>query len=248
MSRRRKKGSAKSNARKKPTRRELTKKNIKKNAARTETTRGSGGRRGIIASAAIAAVAVAMVVSMANGFTGGDDPATADGPAESDTPAQAGEEQEDGQEQAVPLPRRLVMPTIGLNTRLVGLDRQKDQDAVELPPEHRAGWYKDSVRPGEEGVSVIVGYIDAAPTTPGVFTRLAQLEESDQVSVRSADGSLQVFTVSEIATYPEEEFPTKKVYGGTDQPELRLITSGGKLRDKDPRGNVVVYARLVDSR
>ena len=56
-----------------------------------------------------------------------------------------------------------------------------------------------------------------------------------------------MFEVTEIATYPNDEFPADRVYGPHGREHgLQLVTCGG---DYDPetgyQANVVVYSRLV---
>ena len=47
--------------------------------------------------------------------------------------------------------------------------------------------------------------------------------------------------------WPKDDFPTARVYGDTDQPELRLLTCGGPFdpQTKHYLDNVVVYAKQV---
>jgi hypothetical protein len=46
--------------------------------------------------------------------------------------------------------------------------------------------------------------------------------------------------------HPKSEFPTQRVYGNTETPELRLITCGGAFDEASGNylDNVVVYARM----
>jgi sortase (surface protein transpeptidase) len=79
---------------------------------------------------------------------------------------------------------------------------------------------------------------------PGIFFRLVDLHKGDRIYVRRADGTLAVFTVTDVHMYSKDAFPTKEVYGPTPDAELRLITCGGVF--DHARGsylsNVVVYA------
>jgi hypothetical protein len=53
------------------------------------------------------------------------------------------------------------------------------------------------------------------------------------------------FTVSKVARYPKNGFPTGDVYGPTSYPALRLVTCGGSFdRNRGSyRDNVVISAR-----
>jgi hypothetical protein len=138
---------------------------------------------------------------------------------------------------AVAEPVELVIPAIGAETDwLIGL-RIDGDGALEVPPDTAmAGWFELGPRPGAVGPAVIAAHVD------GVFARLRELGPGDEVDVRRADGTTAVFTAYRVDQYPRSAFPTERVYGDTEGPELRLITAGGSERHTD---NVVAYARLT---
>jgi sortase (surface protein transpeptidase) len=106
-----------------------------------------------------------------------------------------------------------------------------------------AGWYTGSPPPGAIGPAVIAGHIDSY-RGPGVFFRLRELRPPDRVYVRRADGTLAIFRVTSVRTYPKDRFPTAAVYGPAPGAQLRLVTCGGVF-DPGRRSylsNVVVYA------
>jgi LPXTG-site transpeptidase (sortase) family protein len=143
-------------------------------------------------------------------------------------------------------PASLVIPAIGVRTALVHLGLTST-GALQVPPTTAiAGWYTGSPRPGAIGSAVIAGHIDSRQG-PGVFYRLSQLQRGDRVYVRRADGTLAVFKVTEVRTYPKDAFPTTSVYGATPTPELRLITCGGTFDYSTGSylSNTVVYASEV---
>jgi sortase (surface protein transpeptidase) len=121
---------------------------------------------------------------------------------------------------------------------------------VAIPPLSRdapAGWYQDSVTPGEDGPAVILGHVDSARSGPAVFYRLGSLRPGDQITVRRADGSTAAFTVTAAARYAKNHFPTADVYGRLPYPGLRLITCGGSFdRSRGSyRDNIVIFARGI---
>jgi hypothetical protein len=93
---------------------------------------------------------------------------------------------------------------------------------------------------------VIAAHVDYAGV-PGLFQRLRELRPGDEASVERADGTRAIFRIHRVDTYPKDRFPTERVYGDTDGPELRLITCGGAFDagTGQYRDNVVAYARLV---
>lgn len=146
----------------------------------------------------------------------------------------------------VALPVALTIPAIGVQTPLIRLGLTAS-GALQVPPTASlAGWYTGSPRPGAIGSAVIAGHIDSY-AGPGVFYELSRLRLGDRVYVRRADGTLAVFRVTSVQTYPKDRFPTGSVYGPAPDAELRLITCGGTF-DPDLRSylsNVVVYTTEI---
>jgi hypothetical protein len=59
-----------------------------------------------------------------------------------------------------------------------------------------------------------------------------------------ADGTTATFVTQRVEQHAKDEFPTQAVYGGTPDPQLRLVTCGGKFDYRARRyvDNVIVYA------
>ncbi|WP_187366295.1 class F sortase [Trebonia kvetii] len=143
----------------------------------------------------------------------------------------------------VPRPVTLIIPSIGVQTKLTDLGVTAS-GALQVPPSTTvAGWYARGPRPGAIGSAVIAGHIDSR-TGPGVFFFLSRLHPGDRIYVRRADKTLALFRVTAVRSYAKQHFPTLAVYGPVPDAELRLITCGGTF---DPAtrsylSNVVVYA------
>jgi Sortase domain len=143
-------------------------------------------------------------------------------------------------------PVSLVIPLIGVDTRLTTLGLASG-GALQVPSSPSvAGWYTGGPRPGAIGSAIIVGHIDST-RGPGVFWRLSELRAGNEVYVKRADGTLVEFRVISVQTYLKDHFPTQAVYGPTPDPELRLITCGGAFDSATGHylGNIVVYATEV---
>jgi Sortase domain len=149
-----------------------------------------------------------------------------------------------------PVPVRLEIARIGVDTALQRLGQDRD-GAVEVPTGLRrweeAGWYdgEGGARPGDPGSAVILGHVDSK-RGPAVFYRLRELRAGDPLVVVRADGSRVRFVVERVEQYPKRRFPTEDVYYPTLEPKLRLVTCGGAF---DPaaghyRDNVIVFATL----
>lgn len=139
-------------------------------------------------------------------------------------------------------PVRVRIPAIGVDARLDGLGLNAD-GTLEVPPYDRAGWYQGGPKPGDDGPAVIAAHVDST-TGPAVFYRLRFLTAGDIVTVDYDDGTAVHFVVTGADRYLKTEFPTERVYGDTDAPELRLITCGGSFdrRAGSYEENLVVWA------
>lgn len=144
-------------------------------------------------------------------------------------------------------PTELWIPRIEVRSTLIALGLNKD-GTVEVPPvaePMQAGWYSLAPTPGEVGPAVILGHVDG-DRKPGVFYRLRELAPGDDVEISRMDGSVVRFVVREVDQVAKAQFPTDAVYGDTADPELRLITCGGRFNRAAHSyvDNIIVYATL----
>jgi hypothetical protein len=129
-------------------------------------------------------------------------------------------------ETALPKPVFLVIPAIGVRTRLIRLGITS-QGAMAVPATTSvAGWYTASPPPGAIGPAVLAGHVDSYKG-PGVFYRLRDLHPGDRAFVVRANGTLAIFKITQVRLYSKTAFPAKAVYGPVPYAALRLITCGG---------------------
>lgn len=135
---------------------------------------------------------------------------------------------------------------------------------IQVPDIHDptlAGWYRASPLPGDKadptgeiGPTIILGHINGEKKQ-GIFAKLSTLKagSTHHVFVDRSDGKTADFEITLVSKVPKTEFPTQSVYGMTQDPELRLISCGGRL---DPQYNegpahhryidqIIVYGKLV---
>jgi sortase (surface protein transpeptidase) len=128
----------------------------------------------------------------------------------------------------------------------VGLDAA---GAPRTPPPGKpglAGWYGDGTAPGSAGTAIATGHVDTPTGDPGVFYNLGALTEGATIEISREDRRTAVFTVRAVELYDRKKFPSKKVYGSSGRPELRLNTCGGSYTKRTGYlSNVVVYATLT---
>lgn len=144
-------------------------------------------------------------------------------------------------------PTRIKIPKIKVNAPIGAVTVSK-KGVLGTPPlskPNRTGWYKHSPVPGETGPAIINGHVTTR-SGPAVFDRLRELAKGDHIYVYRSDGKVTRFTVSGIEQASKNAFPTKRVYGNTDNAQLRLITCGGVYNKKTHHytDNIVVYATL----
>jgi sortase (surface protein transpeptidase) len=153
----------------------------------------------------------------------------------------------------VPVGMTLRIPELGVDQPLLEL-RRDGAGVLEPSPvtePEKVGWYAEGVLPGQIGPALIAGHVSGRPpgserSVPGVFARLHELGEGDQIVIARGADQL-VFEVYQTGSYRKDEFPHYAVYSDTGGPELRAVTCGGAF---DPAAhsyaeNVVVFARLV---
>lgn len=140
-------------------------------------------------------------------------------------------------------PARLQISSIEVDTRLIDVAKNPD-GTLEVPTDSKvAGWYSLGPTPGEEGPSIIAGHV-LDNYGVGVFWRLHEVKKGQVIEVTRADGKVAKFKVDSVKQYPQNKFPTEKVYGNIDYAGLRLITCGGTFNQLTQRysDNTVVFA------
>jgi len=149
-------------------------------------------------------------------------------------------------QRAAARPARLLIPSLGVSTRLETLGLLRDGRLAPPRDPDRAGWWAGGPRPGRRGAAVIAGHVDSR-TGPAVFAGLGRLRRGDRIVVVDRAGRRHRFAVQGEERHPKDAFPTQRVYGRTRGATLRLITCSGAF-DRD-RGhyesNLVVFAALA---
>ncbi len=145
-------------------------------------------------------------------------------------------------------PTKVDIPSINEGSTLLDLGTTS-AGAIAVPTDKladHAAWYTGSPMPGADGPAVILGH-STSSRGAAVFYHLAQVTVGATVHVATKNGTVLVFTVYKVASYPKTNFPTNTVYANTTGPELRVVTCGGTFDAQTGhlRNNTVVYARLT---
>lgn len=96
-------------------------------------------------------------------------------------------------------PKYISLPTIDTEGFVENVGLTKNQE-IQVPSNiHIVGWFNQSAKPGQPGVSVIDGHVDGT-TKPGIFRRLSELKQGDQFTVRLGDESIKTYRVISVET------------------------------------------------
>lgn len=126
-------------------------------------------------------------------------------------------------------PKRIKIGKIAVDAfvQQAGVDQNK---AVAVPNNvHLASWFKDSVRPGQLGLSIIDGHV-SGKTTDGVFKNLKKLVAGDTYQIEMGNGRLNTYKV--VSNQSVKVADAAKVLFEQDpkiKSQLNLITCGGKF-------------------
>lgn len=91
-------------------------------------------------------------------------------------------------------PRSIKITKIGSGgfIQKVGTDQDK---RIAVPTNiHFAGWYRNSVKPGEKGLSIIDGHVGGRYSS-AIFSKLSSINNGDEISIEYGNGSIRLFKV-----------------------------------------------------
>ena len=145
------------------------------------------------------------------------------------------------------LPKSIKIPKIKKEgyIQLVGIDKE---GRIAVPTNvYLAGWYINSVKPGEKGLSIIDGHRDGS-TIGGIFRDLEKLKKGDTLTIEYGDSSIKEFEVVDLkilSVNDAYDFMYSKIEGIDIQ--LNLVTCGGTF-NRDARTydkRVIVRAKGI---
>ncbi len=121
-----------------------------------------------------------------------------------------------------------------------------EEGVAEVPPFGKAAWYKLGPAPGANGPAVLLGHVDSKKG-PDVFYRLRDVKPGDMVFVYGEDGDVAIFSVDGKEQVLKTDLPTERIWNGSQQPLIRLITCGGEFDRSTGHylSNLIVYGHLV---
>jgi sortase (surface protein transpeptidase) len=145
-------------------------------------------------------------------------------------------------------PRTITIPSIDLRREIIDIGVTSSGN-LDVPPNYtQVGWYKDGTLPGHIGSAVLDGHVDNGASVPGPFKRLREVKIGDEISITSADRTIQTFIVTGADVYPTDQFPGDLVFHDKSGALVKIITCHGRfvpsMDTYDQR--LIVTAKLAD--
>jgi LPXTG-site transpeptidase (sortase) family protein len=145
-------------------------------------------------------------------------------------------------------PRKIEIPSLNVSgcIQQVGVDENNN---IAVPTNiHVAGWFVDSVLPGEAGVSIIDGHVQGR-YEEAIFKQLVNLKAGDQIIIEYGNRDIRTFEVVSNSNHTIEQTASEQFIQLEDvDKQLTLITCGGNydqaLGEFDER--IVVRSKLIE--
>ncbi|MFD6290443.1 class F sortase [Streptomyces sp. NPDC060205] len=199
--------------------------------------------RPALSRARLATLTLLTLVSLLTGCSSGPDPTTRVAPTAPAAESGAAKSERPAADAAA-APAEVAVPSVGITSSLMELGLNTDR-TVQVPPAEEgmtAGWYTGGAVPGDIGAAVIIGHNDTR-FGEAVFHDLKKIKKGADINVTDKTGKALHFTVTATESVAKNAFPTKKVYGPTQERALRLITCDGDFDAQGhPVDNLIVYA------
>ncbi len=129
-------------------------------------------------------------------------------------------------------PKKITIPSIGVDAFIqkVGVDQNKE---VAVPDNlFMVGWFVDTVRPGEKGLSLIDGHVSGR-RNDGIFKDLEKLQEGDRYTVQLGDGTTINYKVfGQQSAKVKESVDIMFSQKPTVTSQLNLVTCSGNYDEK----------------
>jgi sortase A len=144
------------------------------------------------------------------------------------------------------IPVKLVVHAIDLSEEIIPV-RLTSENIVDTPSVH-VGWYQNGVMPGNRGNAVLNGHYINTDLGTGVFYKLSQLKQNDEIDIVDNSAHQFRFFVTSVESVAVNDFPITRVYGRTEEQQLNLITCDGSydMVRHDYTRRTIVYSKLVN--
>lgn len=144
-------------------------------------------------------------------------------------------------------PKKLIISSIGVDTFIqrMGVDQNNE---IAVPSNVQlAGWFVNSVQPGERGLAIVVGHVSGV-RSEGVFKNLQDLTAGDTFQIERGDGSKLNYRVISI-TVSKEQYAADSIFSQdpTVTSQVNLVTCTGAYNKTKQKyeDRVIVSGALV---
>lgn len=145
-------------------------------------------------------------------------------------------------------PRKITIGSIGAQGFIQRVGKDKKGDIAVPTNIHYGGWYVNSAKPGDSGLSIIDGHVGGRYSS-AIFAKLARVQKDDTIQIEFGDRSIRSFQVIDKRELPKAEaagFLLKKQEDINQQ--LNLITCGGAFNKKLSTYNnrIILVAKRIN--
>lgn len=145
-------------------------------------------------------------------------------------------------------PKKINIPSANIEGYIqkVGVDQKKQ---VAVPNNiHIAGWFTESVRPGQLGLSIIDGHV-TGPTADGIFKNLLGVKPGATYTIEFGNGSTKTFEVLTVKEVPVNQAASVVFSQEPKQShQVNLVTCSGPFNRaaNQYENRVIVTSKLVE--
>jgi sortase (surface protein transpeptidase) len=144
-------------------------------------------------------------------------------------------------------PKKIIIPELGIDTYIqqVGVD----QDKKVAAPDNifLVGWFNQSQRPGQKGLSVMAGHV-TGKNADAIFVKLGQVAIGQRYTVELGSGKQLSYEVTSKQTLPEAQ-SASAIFSQDPQTvsQLNLVTCSGEFNEQTRLypDRTIVTSRLV---
>ncbi len=124
-------------------------------------------------------------------------------------------------------PKKILISSIGVDGFIQKVGESNNKEIGTPSNVNYAGWFVGSAKPGDKGLSIIVGHVSARYGS-ALFAKLGSLQQGDEVTVQFGDDSVRKFKVVDKEELPKAQAADFLLAQRDDiASQLNLITCEG---------------------
>jgi LPXTG-site transpeptidase (sortase) family protein len=127
---------------------------------------------------------------------------------------------------------RLQVPSIRIDAPVETLGVNERGEMENPDGKDAVAWYDFTEFPGYGGNAVFSGHVDWFTGELGVFGRVKELKDGDEILIKLSDGMEIKYKVVSSTLYKSSDAPVEEIVGRTDTDSLTFITCEGTF-DRD---------------